>query len=215
MHHVARFRQFATAIAVIGIAVFGFQAFAEDAISDSTHPPILFDTQEPPGILGQGNPYRILTLMASAMTPVLNHEGKPHEAGNVIQIIADGGNGVQDSPNPDGTPGGDDLLAYGNFNMMRVLPADQAPDGSGREGLFMPVRYFIPFSNPTKAYYLRIWEGKDIATAPYYQDTKEYDAGDDRGGAMLFLRVGEPADVYWTFGASQPRPTAEPEPAPH
>lgn len=171
--------------------------------------PILFDTDDPPPDYPIVNPYAVLVSINSWTKSVHDHEGKPHEAGHLVQIIMDGGNGVQDPPRADGMPGGDDSLAYGNFNMLRVAPPEAAPDESGRKGMFYSQRYFIPYVAPVRAYYLRIWEGDNVATAPYYQNSSEYDAGDDRGGGMIFLRTGEPMDTDWTFGPSKPRPPAE------
>lgn len=171
-----------------------------------TNRPVLFDSVlVPPAYIPQINPYSILASMNSWTTPVLDHAGKPHKHGHVIQIIVDGGNSRQDPPNFDGTPGGDDSMAYGDFNMICLCGLDEPPKMDLATGLFFSKRYFIPFL-PGRAYYLRLWEGNDIATAPYYQDTKEYDAGEDRGGAMITLSIPRPIDVDWKFGPSKPRP---------
>lgn len=170
-----------------------------------TNRPVLFDTDDPPPYLPQINPYSLLASMNSWTTPVLDHTGKPHKHGHVIQIIVDGGNGKQDPPNFDGTPGGDDSMAYGNFNMIRLVGLDVPTRMDTASGMFYSQRYFIPFL-AGRAYYLRLWEGDNIATAPYYQDTKEYDAGEDRGGAMITLAIPHPVDVDWKFGPSIPRP---------
>jgi hypothetical protein len=172
---------------------------------------VLYDTDDDPPGYPSMNPYNILASMNSWSTPILNHSGKPHKHGDVIQILMDGGNLKQDPPNPDGTPGGDDSLAYGNFNMIRLLGIVSMTDSIGESGQFMSWRYFIPFQ-PGRAYYLRLWEGKNVATAPYYQDTIEYEAGADRGGAMVQLKDGTPSDLDWKFGPSKPRPGKNSEP---
>jgi hypothetical protein len=170
-----------------------------------TNRPVLFDTDEPPPYLPQANPYNLLASMNCWTVPVLDHSGKPHQHGHLVQILVDGGNGRQDPPNPDGTPGGDDSVAYGNFNLIRLQGLDDPPNLKAATGLFFSARYFIPFL-PGRAYYLRLWEGDNSATAPYYQDTIEYDAGEDRGGAMITLTITHPLDVDWKFGPSKPRP---------
>lgn len=154
-----------------------------------------------------GNPYNVLYSFNVYENPVLDHTGKPHHHGHLIQIIMDGGNGQQDLPLPNGMPGGDDSLAFGNFNMMIMTGDGDYTDTTGATGLFFSKRYFIPFG-PKKAYYLRIWEGNSFKTAPYYQDTIEYKTAlGDVGGAMVMLtQKGEPIDVEWKFGPSIPRP---------
>jgi len=170
---------------------------------------ILFDSVGiPPPYVPQINPFSLIASMNSWTTPILDHTGKPHHNGHVIQVIMDGGNGRQDPPNPDGTPGGDDSLAYGNFNMMCLCGLDVPDKLDTASGMFYSKKYFIPYEEG-RAYYLRLWEGSDIATAPYYQDTKEYDAGEDRGGAMITMHITHPLDVDWKFGSSIPRPPAE------
>jgi hypothetical protein len=159
------------------------------------------------------NPYSVLASQNSWTKPVLDHTGKPHHHGHLIQIIVDGGNGIQDPPNADGSPGGDDSLAYANFNMIRMRGSDEPYDLKGATGMFASWRFFVPFVPPPRAYYLRIWEGDNVATAPYYQNTIEYKADtNDRGGAMIVLRSGPPIEVDWTFGPSKPRPTGVPDP---
>ena len=165
--------------------------------------------QLPPGY-PQVNPFNILASFNQWNQPVLDHTGKPHAHGHIIQVIVDGGNYIQDPPNPDGTPGGDDSMAYGNFNMMRLLGIDEPPVLKGQSGMFMSAKYFVPFLSD-RAYYLRLWEGDNVATAPYYQDTIEYDAEVDRGGSMLRPPPGPPIDVNWTFGPSKPRPKPAPK----
>ena len=167
---------------------------------------IVFDSDDPPPWFPEdANPFSKLASMNSWTTPVLDHTGQPHAHGHLIQLVMDGGNGLQDPPNADGTPGGDDSLAYGNWNMLRLLGLD-AP-ASNRTGMFYSLRYFVPFYQ-NRAYYLRLWEGDDVAIAPYYQDTVEYDYGNDRGGTMLRIPEGGPVDVDWKFGPSKPRPKA-------
>jgi hypothetical protein len=166
---------------------------------------LLYDTEDAPPGYPATNPYNTLATMNSWSAPVLDHTGKPHKHGNLIQIVMDGGNLKQDPPNADGSPGGDDSIAYGNFNMMRVLGVDNSADSLGQSGLFVSWKYFIPYL-PGRAYYLRLWEGKNVATAPYYQDTIEYECGTDRGGAMVQLKDGPPLDFDWKFGPSKPRP---------
>ncbi|RPH95998.1 hypothetical protein EHM69_02665 [candidate division KSB1 bacterium] len=171
---------------------------------------LLFDSDPVPPGFPQVNPYNILARMVGWTVPVLDHTGQPHQHGHLIQLIVDGGNGIQDPPLSDGTPGGDDSMAYGNFNMMVLQGLEEPPDPKGRSGLFYSLKFFIPYF-PNRAHYLRIWEGDNIATAPYYQDTSEYDAENDRGGTMITLQTGQPMDVQWTFGPSKPRPTAPPK----
>jgi hypothetical protein len=166
---------------------------------------ILFDTENGPPGYPEINPYDVLASLNCWTTPVLDHTGKPHHHGHLIQLIMDGGNGKQDEPNADGSPGGDDSLAYGDFNMMRITGIESMTDSVGQTGLFASWKYFVPFI-PGRVYYLRLWEGKSVATAPYYQDTIEYDAGTDRGGALISLKFGTPMDVDWKFGPSKARP---------
>ena len=94
--------------------------------------------------------------------------------------------------------------------MIRVLGTDGADDPNGKTGLFFSKKFFIPL-RAERAYYLRIWEGKDEQTAPYYQDTSEYVTAGDRGGAIIRLQSGPPIDVDWSFGNAKPRPGAEPD----
>lgn len=208
MQNRSRSLLFATLTALFLIAGGSIAAEAGKK-SDAYFPPPLFDTEDPPPELAMLNPYIVLVSMNQWFQPILDHAGNPHEAGHVIQLIRDGGNGIQDPPRPDGLPGGDDSLAYGNFNMMRVSSAEDSPDGSGRKGLFYSNKFFVTYQPPDRAYYLRIWEGDNVATAPYYQDSIEFVGERDRGGAMIFLPTGEPMETQWTFGLSKPRPTAE------
>jgi len=170
---------------------------------------VLYDVDEFPPGFPVINPYNVLALFM-AQTPVLDHTGKPHAHGHVIQVIVDGGNGVQDPPHADGTPGGDDSLAYGNFNMIRLLGDVEARDPKASTGKFTAWKYFIPYF-PDRAYYLRLWEGDNVATAPYYQDTVEYFSDMDRGGSMIRFREGPPIDVDWKFGPSKARPKPAPK----
>lgn len=204
------------------VAVFGLFAVpqtlcAQENAADTTKPVvtdlrsmILFDNDPFPDGYPQINPYNVLALFTCWKTPILDHTGKPHKHNRVIQVIVDGGNGVQDPPNPDGTPGGDDSLAYGNFNMIRVLGADGLFDPKGQSGFFITQKYFIPYL-PDRAYYLRFWEGEDVATAPYYQNSVEYVSDNDRGGSMIRFYSSPPIDVDWKFGPSKPRPTIAPK----
>jgi len=170
---------------------------------------ILFDVDDFPPGFPVINPYNVLALFTS-LTPIPDHTGQPHAHRHVIQVIVDGGNGLQDPPNPDGTPGGDDSLAYGNFNMIELRGVTEPWDPKGRSGQFATWKYFIPYF-PDRAYYLRLWEGTNVATAPYYQDSVEYFAEVDRGGAMIRFHEGPPIDVDWKFGPSQPRPKPAPK----
>jgi hypothetical protein len=166
---------------------------------------ILFDTDTLPPGYPETNPYNILVSLNSWSTPVLDHTGKPHHHGHVVQVIMDGGNWKQDPPNPDGSPGGDDSMAFGNFNMTRIMGVEDMYDSLGQSGLLSSWKYFVPFQ-PGRAYYLRLWDGNSVASAPYYQDTIEYDGGSDRGGAIAQFREGVPMDVDWKFGPCKPRP---------
>lgn len=166
----------------------------------------MWDTDSLPPWITDENPFRMLSLMAAFTVPVLDHTGKPHRHGHAIQVIQDGGNGRQDPPLADGSPGGDDSLAFGNFNMIRLDGLELPVDSDGATGLFFSHRYFVPYLEG-KRYYLRVWEGADVKTAPYYQDSREYKSDNDRGGAMLFMRSNSmPSDVEWQFGAAKPRP---------
>jgi hypothetical protein len=168
--------------------------------------PVIWDDQHnfPPDF-PRINPYRITVLFSSGKNPVLDHTGQPHLSGHAIQVIMDGGNGVQDPPKPDGSPGGDDSLAFANLNMIRMTMNFSEPD-TVRTGGFVAKRYFVPLYPTGRAYYLRIWEGKDVATALYYQDSIEYVSAGDTGGAMIIPKAGEPATARWKFGSSKPRP---------
>jgi hypothetical protein len=151
-----------------------------------------------------------MALWVAFTDPVLNQAGKPHAMGDVFQVLVDGGNGVQDLPNPDGSPGGDDSLAFGNYNLFRINGLED-PALVGKDiGLYFAHKYFIPFVMG-RGYYLRLWEGKDAKTAPYYQDTKEYKTEVDAGGAFYFFKENAPPiDVEWKFTASKPRPKKTP-----
>ena len=166
----------------------------------------MWDTDSLPGYITDDNPFRMLALMVAFEHPVLDHRGKPHRHGNIVQIIEDGGNGRQDEPRPDGSPGGDDSLAFGNFNMFRIWGLEMPSDSAAATGLFWSRRYFVPYIE-SRRYYLRVWEGNDLKTAPYYQDSREYKSETDQGGAMYFMRSNSmPTDVEWQFGPAKPRP---------
>lgn len=166
----------------------------------------LFDLDETPDGYPLENPFSTMALFVSFTDPIPMHDGKPHPLGNVFQVLVDGGNGVQDPPHADGSPGGDDSLAYGNFNIFRINGLED-PNMVGKDsGLFFAHKYFIPFVLG-RGYYLRLWEGKDVKTAPYYQDTKEYRTETDAGGGFYFFKeFAPPIDVEWKFTASKPRP---------
>ncbi len=194
-------RLFLIALLLIGTGM----VFADDPYSEVPHNvPFLDDSELPPGWPDE-NPFNILASMNCWTKPALDHTGKPHHHGHVAQLIVDGDNNVQDLPREDGMPGGDDSLAVGNFNMVRLLGTDGLSDPNGQTGMFYSQRYFIPlYAN--KVYYMRLWEGNDVKTAPYYQDTIEYATNDDQGGTMIRLRGGLPMEVNWVFGPSKPRP---------
>jgi hypothetical protein len=173
---------------------------------------LVFDTDRAPYELAV-NPYNIMASQNCWTKPVLDHNGNPHHHGHLIQVLVDGGNGIQDPPNPDGSPGGDDSLAYANFNMIRLNGLDSEIDLTASTGMFFSQKYLVPYMQPPRAYYLRLWEGDNVAAAPYYQDTVEYSTdGGDRGGSMITPRGGTPMDVDWTFGPSKVRPKAQPDP---
>lgn len=155
-----------------------------------------------------GNPFTILTLFFSSK-PILDSKQEPHGHGHLIQVIVDGGNGVQDPPLADGSPGGDDSLAWGNFNTLYVGGLDYPPAMEGKTGTFVSAKYFIPFLDD-KVYYLRLWESADAKTAPYYQDSSEYaSTAGDQGGGMVRISsklYSSPQDIEWAFGSPKPRP---------
>lgn len=155
-----------------------------------------------------GNPYNILVLLYSDK-PVLDHKGEIHDHGHLIQVVMDGGNGLQDPPNPDGTPGGDDSLALGNFNTFYLAGHEYPPQMEGKTGLFGSVKFFVSYVDD-RVYYLRLWEGGDPAKAPYYQDTSEYVSTiGDQGGGLVRISgrlYNGPQELNWTFGPSIPRP---------
>jgi hypothetical protein len=147
------------------------------------------------------NPYDTLYRMCS-WKPVQNHLSQPHSDGDAIQIIADGGNGIQDPPQSDGSPGGDDSLADGNFNVQYVNGEKHEPDGL-TQGMFVGMMYFVPYK-PNMHIYLRIWEGTDPARAEFYQDSEEYTTFyGDTGGAMVELRSDWLDDMDWKFGMAK------------
>ena len=155
-----------------------------------------------------GNPYGLLVLLYSDR-PVLDSKGELHSHGHLMQVIVDGGNGVQDPPNLDGTPGGDDSLALGNFNTLYLAGQEYPLVMEGKTGLFGSVKFFVPYIDD-RVYYLRLWEGGDPAKAPFYQDTHEYVStiGDQGGGLVRISsrNYAGPQELNWTFGKSQPRP---------
>ncbi len=154
-----------------------------------------------------GNPYTILTLFYNSKT-VLDSKQEPHSHGHLIQIIVDGGNGIQDPPQADGSTGGDDSLALGNFNTLYLGGLDYPPKMEGKSGTFVSAKYFIPYFDD-KVYYLRLWEGAEAKSAPYYQDSSEYaSTAGDQGGGMVRISsrlYSSPQDIEWTFGPSKPR----------
>lgn len=168
--------------------------------------PVIWDYQhEFPPDFPKINPYNITVMFTTGPNPIMDHTGRPHEPNHVIQLLMDGGNGLQDPPNKDGSPGGDDSLAFGNMNMIRMTGRSSRPD-TVRTGTFTTKRYFVPLYPAGRAYYLRVWEGTDVATAPYYQDSIEYQSSIDQGGAMIIPKSGTPSIARWKFGPSKPRP---------
>lgn len=148
------------------------------------------------------NPFRTLYSMNSWTFPVFDHNGQPHPDGHILQIIADGGNGVQDPPNADGSPGGDDSLAVGNFNIQFINGEKHIPDGM-EPGMFMGMMYFVPY-NDNQSIYLRLWEASDPADADYYQDTEEYTTWrGNSGGVIISLQREQIDDIIWKFGLSK------------
>lgn len=155
-----------------------------------------------------GNPFTIMALFLG-QKPTLDSKKEPHTHAHVFQVIVDGGNGVQDPPNADGSPGGDDSLAWGNFNMFIMGGLDYPPALEGKTGTFATAKYFIPYLDD-RVYFLRLWEGTDVKSAPYYQDSSEYvSTSGDQGGGMVRISsrlYSTPQDVEWAFGPSKPRP---------
>ncbi|MCB9367398.1 MAG: hypothetical protein H6506_01795 [Calditrichaeota bacterium] len=182
-------------------------AYARDVIKGRD---VYFDTEETEARDAvMGNPFSVLVLFLN-MTPVLDSKGEPHDHNHLIQVIVDGGNGIQDPPKADGTPGGDDSLAWGNFNQVYIGGHTYPPEMVGKTGLFGTVKYFIPYTDDG-VYYLRLWEGADAKKAPYYQDSSEYSSTiGDQGGGMLRVSsriYKNPEDIDWKFGPSKPRTT--------
>ena len=197
--------RFAGLIALV--ALLATSVFARDIVKGRE---VFKDTDETPDRdVEMGNPFNMLVLMYTDQ-PVMNSKREPHDHGGLIQLIIDGGNGVQDLPNEDGSPGGDDSLAWGNFNIFYLAGHEYPPQMEGKTGLFGSVKFFIPYSDDG-VYYLRLWEGGDPAKAPFYQDTYEYVSTiGDQGGGLVRLssrNYAGPQEVNWTFGPSKPRPT--------
>ncbi len=188
------------------LTLFVTTAIARDVIKGRE---VFFDTElDEQRDVAMGNPYGILVVMYGK-APVLDSKGELHSHGHLIQVIMDGGNGVQDPPNPDGTPGGDDSLAIGNFNSFYLAGYDYPPEMKGKTGLFLSAKFFLPYVDD-RVYYLRLWEGGDPAKAPFYQDTREYVStiGDQGGGLVRISsrNYSGPQELDWTFGKSVPRP---------
>lgn len=197
---VLRFAWFALLMALIST-----QAMARETMKGRE---IYVDTEETPTRdVEMGNPFNMLVLMYSER-PVLNSKDAPHSHGALIQLIMDGGNGVQDPPNPDGSPGGDDSLALGNFNILYLGGLEYPPTMEGNTGQFVSAKFFIPFVDD-RVYYLRLWEGGDPSKAPFYQDTREYVSTiGDQGGGLVRLssrNYSGPQELNWSFGKSKPR----------
>lgn len=186
------------------LTLFVQAGFARDVIKGRE---VWFDTDEDVARdEAMGNPYTILVLMYSDK-PVLDHKGEPHDHGHLMQLIMDGGNGLQDPPNPDGSPGGDDSLAYGNFNSLYLAGQEYPPQMEGKTGLFGSVKFFVSYVDD-RVYYLRLWEGGDPSKAPYYQNTSEYVSTiGDQGGGLVRINgrlYSGPQELIWKFGPSIP-----------
>ena len=154
------------------------------------------------------NPFNMLVFMYTTQ-PIKDHLGENHDHGHIIQVIQDGGNRIQDLPNPDGSPGGDDSLALGNFNSVIMRGVAYPYPLDGKSGQFYTKKYFVPVLRD-EVYYLRIWEGDDVATAPYYQNSSEYynPTTLDKGGGMVRISpntIQGPQELDWLFGKSNPR----------
>ncbi len=154
------------------------------------------------------NPFNMLVFMYTTQ-PIKDHLGENHTHNHIIQVIQDGGNRLQDPPNPDGSPGGDDSLALGNFNSVRMRGVKHPYPPDGKSGQFYSKKYFVPELRD-EVYYLRIWEGDDVATAPYYQNSSEYvnPSTGDQGGGLVTISprtIQGPQELDWLFGKSIPR----------
>ena len=148
------------------------------------------------------NPFGSLYRMHSWTTPVLDHEGKPHKDGHIIQIIVDGGNGIQDPPRFDGNPGGDDTLADGNFYAQFINGEKNVPVGLA-PGTFYGTVYYIPYK-ANQSIYLRLWEGQYPGVAEYYQDSEEYKTTRGNVGGPIIAVQPEVVDqIEWRFGQSK------------
>ncbi len=155
-----------------------------------------------PKAVGNYNPTQTLCGMNSWLSPVLDHNGNPHPDGHIIQIIADGGNGIQDPPNLDGSPSGDDTLAEGNFNIQYINGEKHIPHGLSA-GMFIGMFYFISYK-PNQSIYLRIWEGRDPSKAEYYQDSREFTTErGNSGGHMFAPHPNRVESVQWLFSESK------------
>ena len=148
------------------------------------------------------NPFGSLYRMHSWKRPILDHEGKPHKDGHIIQIIMDGGNGIQDPPLSNGNPGGDDSLADGNFYAQFINGEKNIENGLA-PGMFIGMVYYIPYK-ANQSIYLRLWEGSDPGEAEYYQDSEKYETTrGNSGGAILSLQPEIVDQVEWWFGPSK------------
>lgn len=190
------------------LAVLLSVTFAANAADKIKGREVYFDFEELPPEYDLDNPYIILVEFLNGDT-LRMHDGQRHPIGNLIQVIRDGGNNKIDPPNADGTPGGDDSLAWGNFNHSRVGAWGLSATDTVYFGVWVSQKYFVSYY-PDGVYYLRLWEGSDAKTAPYYQDSREYKASTgDRGGSMARISPRlfyGPNDITWTFGSSVERP---------
>jgi hypothetical protein len=202
---------------VLAVTLLSAWSFGAPFTVDSAHPVVPYfdnDTTKLPDYYPNIYTYSgtVLVSMNCWTYPPLDHNGELHHQGHIIQLIEDGGNGLQDPPNPDGSPGGDDALALGNFNLMRIYDDDDlSVDTTKRSNKFGSYKYFVPYNNGN-SYYLRLWEGYSEKTAPYYQDTIEYSTGTDNGGTMIRLYAitpQPPVDADFKFGPPKPRPTSK------
>jgi hypothetical protein len=190
------------------VMLFAIVGFSASPIAEGGRP-ILWDKTPSTPETTNMNPFNILVQMY-ATQPIMDHLGEPHQHGHVVQLIQDGGNRIQDPPNLDGSPGGDDSLALGNFNMIQLLGLEYPNSLEGKTGQFYSIKYFIPTVRDA-VYYLRIWEGNDVSTAPYFQNSSEYrnTGTGDQGGGLVSISpktFAGPHELDWLFGKSIPRP---------